>query len=355
MAGGAVRNAIMGQPVTEVDLATTLSPDAVTRACESAGLAVHPTGIDHGTVTVVSDHTPYEVTTLRHDVETDGRRARVKFTDDWQADAQRRDFTMNALYCDEAGKIYDFTDGYRDCLRKRIIFVGTPSQRIREDYLRILRFFRFHARFGSGTPDAAGLAACVRHRRQLATPLGRTHPPGNVQAARGSRCGADAEAHGKARNPEGASSAHGRVARDRPPAARCRSPACRARGRPRRHEGALAPVQFRCPKAGRSRGPDTAHAGPASPRTAHRALSDRCCGVARSGAAGLGAQPRFIGRSCLAAAAEAAGPLAGAEPARDRAGSDRCRACARPRAWAKPCGGWKTGGSRAISSRTATP
>jgi poly(A) polymerase len=168
VAGGAVRNTIMGLPVTEVDLATTLSPEAVTRACESAGLAVHPTGIDHGTVTVVSDHTPYEVTTLRHDVETDGRRARVKFTDDWQADAQRRDFTMNALYCDEAGKIYDFTEGYRDSLRKRIIFVGAPSQRIREDYLRILRFFRFHARFGSGTPDAAGLAACVRHRRQLA-------------------------------------------------------------------------------------------------------------------------------------------------------------------------------------------
>ena len=168
VAGGAVRNAIMGLPVTEVDLATTLSPDAVTLACEAVGLAVHPTGIDHGTVTVVSDHTPYEVTTLRHDVETDGRRARVKFTDDWQADAQRRDFTMNALYCDEAGKIYDFTDGYRDSLRKRIIFVGVPSQRVREDYLRILRFFRFHARFGSGTPDAAGLAACVRHRRQLA-------------------------------------------------------------------------------------------------------------------------------------------------------------------------------------------
>ena len=104
MAGGAVRNALLGEAVTEVDLASTLSPEQVTEACTAAGMSVHPTGIDHGTVTVVADHHPYEVTTLRHDVETDGRRAKVKFTDDWEADAMRRDFTMNALFCDARGK-----------------------------------------------------------------------------------------------------------------------------------------------------------------------------------------------------------------------------------------------------------
>ena len=167
VAGGAVRNALLKEKVTEVDVATTLSPEHVMEVCKAAGLSVHPTGIDHGTVTVVADHHPYEVTTLRHDVETDGRRAKVKFTDDWQADAMRRDFTMNAMYCDARGKIYDFTDGYRDISRKRIIFVGSPHKRIEEDYLRILRFFRFHARYGKGVPDKAGLAACVRHRKGL--------------------------------------------------------------------------------------------------------------------------------------------------------------------------------------------
>lgn len=167
VAGGAVRNALMGEAVTEVDLATTLSPEQVTAACTGAGLAVHPTGIAHGTVTVVAAHHPYEITTLRHDVETDGRRAVVQFTDDWQADAQRRDFTMNALYCDVAGRVFDYTGGHADILRRRVRFVGSPAQRIAEDYLRILRFFRFHARYGEGDPDAAGLAACVAAASRL--------------------------------------------------------------------------------------------------------------------------------------------------------------------------------------------
>ncbi|WP_395686385.1 CCA tRNA nucleotidyltransferase [Aestuariivirga sp.] len=161
VAGGAVRNALMGEPVTEVDLATTLSPEAVSAACMAQGLGVHPTGIAHGTLTVVADHQPFEVTTLRHDVETDGRRAIVQFTDDWRADARRRDFTINALYCDASGTVYDYVGGYADILRRRVSFVGSPAQRISEDYLRILRFFRFHARYGEGDPDAAGLAACV--------------------------------------------------------------------------------------------------------------------------------------------------------------------------------------------------
>ncbi|MEI8179360.1 CCA tRNA nucleotidyltransferase [Aestuariivirga sp.] len=167
VAGGAVRNALLGEPVTEVDVATTLSPEQVTAACTAVGMSVHPTGIEHGTVTVVVDHHPFEVTTLRHDVETDGRRAKVKFTGDWQADAERRDFTMNALYCDARGMIYDFVDGWPDVQRRRVIFVGDPDQRITEDYLRILRFFRFHARYGHGTPDAAGLEACTRLKAGL--------------------------------------------------------------------------------------------------------------------------------------------------------------------------------------------
>ena len=162
VAGGAVRNALMGEEVTEVDLATTLSPQQVMEACAAQGMEVYPTGIGHGTVTVVCAHEPYEVTTLRHDVETDGRRAIVSFTDDWDADAMRRDFTMNALYCDRLGRVYDPTQGYRDILRRAVIFVGDPMQRIAEDYLRILRFFRFYARYGEGAPDAAGLDACTR-------------------------------------------------------------------------------------------------------------------------------------------------------------------------------------------------
>jgi len=167
VAGGAVRNALLAEEVTEVDVATTLSPDEVTAACAAAGMKVHPTGIDHGTVTVVSGHHPYEVTTLRHDVETDGRRAKVKFTDDWEADALRRDFTMNALYCDARGKVYDFTGGWHDIGRRAVIFVGDPMQRIAEDYLRILRFFRFHARYAHGAPDASGLDACRRMKAGL--------------------------------------------------------------------------------------------------------------------------------------------------------------------------------------------
>ena len=167
VAGGAVRNALLGAPIADIDLATNLAPESVTAACVKAGLKVHPTGIEHGTVTVVSGKRGFEVTTLRHDVETDGRRAKVAFTGDWQADASRRDFTVNALFCNERGKIYDFTGGYRDILRKRIRFVGSPAQRIDEDYLRILRFFRFHAQFGRGAPDKAGLAACVRLREGL--------------------------------------------------------------------------------------------------------------------------------------------------------------------------------------------
>ena len=169
VAGGAVRNALLGRPVADVDLATTLRPDEAMREAKEAGLKVHPTGIEHGTVTVVVEGRPFEVTTLRVDVETFGRRARVAFTDDWTADASRRDFTMNALYCDARGAVHDPLRGYNDLKRGRVRFVGEPRQRIREDFLRILRFFRFNAQYGKGTADKEGLRQCVVLRRHLRT------------------------------------------------------------------------------------------------------------------------------------------------------------------------------------------
>jgi poly(A) polymerase len=166
--GGAVRNALLGQPVTDVDIATLARPEEVIAAAAKAGLKTVSTGLAHGTVTVVSSGIPYEVTTLRLDVETYGRRAEVAFTDDWEADARRRDFTINALYCAADGEICDPLGGFDDIIARRVRFIGDPAQRIREDYLRILRFFRLTAMFARGAPDAAGLAACVRERDGLA-------------------------------------------------------------------------------------------------------------------------------------------------------------------------------------------
>jgi poly(A) polymerase len=168
VAGGAVRNALLGVPVADVDIATALPPTDVMRVCNAAGFGVHPTGFDHGTVTITVEKHPFEVTTLRRDIETDGRHAVVSFTKDWAEDAARRDFTINAMYCDAVGKIYDFTNGYADIQKRRMRFVGRPSERIREDYLRILRFFRFHARYGKGSPDKDGLKACIRLKAGLA-------------------------------------------------------------------------------------------------------------------------------------------------------------------------------------------
>jgi len=161
--GGCVRDSVLHRPIKDVDLATDLLPQAVAAAAEAAGLKAVPTGIEHGTVTVVSDHHPVEVTTLRKDVETDGRRAVVAFTADWREDALRRDLTINALSMDRDGTVYDFFDGVKDAEAGRIRFVGDPDERIQEDALRILRFFRFYAYYGLVTPDAAGLEACRRH------------------------------------------------------------------------------------------------------------------------------------------------------------------------------------------------
>jgi poly(A) polymerase len=166
--GGCVRNALIGRPIDDIDLATVLTPEQVVRALDQAGLKAIPTGIEHGTVTALSGGKPYEITTLRKDVETDGRHAVVAFTDNWAEDAARRDFTMNALYADAEGTVFDLTGrGYEDALAGRLVFVGDPKTRIAEDYLRILRYFRFLAWYGKGEPDTAALAACAEGRARL--------------------------------------------------------------------------------------------------------------------------------------------------------------------------------------------
>jgi poly(A) polymerase len=165
--GGAVRNALLHLPVDEIDVATTAPPEEVLRRVEAAGWKAVPTGIEHGTVTVVIDGDPFEVTTLRQDVETFGRKAKVMFGRDWRADAERRDFAINALSATAAGKIYDYVGGLADIAARRVRFIGEPERRIAEDFLRILRFFRFHAHFAQGPPDAAGLLACIRARAGL--------------------------------------------------------------------------------------------------------------------------------------------------------------------------------------------
>ncbi len=165
--GGAVRNALLGRPVIDVDIATPARPEEVMAAARAAGLAAHPTGLAHGTVTVVAGHVAHEVTTLREDVEAHGRHATVAFTDDWAADARRRDFTINALYCSADGQVFDPLGGRTDVAARRVRFIGQARERIREDYLRILRFFRLTAEYGEGPPDLEGLAACVAERDGL--------------------------------------------------------------------------------------------------------------------------------------------------------------------------------------------
>jgi len=166
--GGAVRDGLLALPVSDVDLATRLRPDQVVERLQAAGIKAVPTGFEHGTVTAVSDGHPYEVTTLRRDVETFGRRATVAFTDDWQEDAARRDFTINALMADPVtGEVFDYFDGITDLENRHVRFIGDPFERIAEDHLRILRFFRFQARFGAGEPDSAALEACTARANDL--------------------------------------------------------------------------------------------------------------------------------------------------------------------------------------------
>lgn len=166
--GGAVRNALLGLAVADIDIATTALPEEVIRRATAAGIKSVPTGIEHGTVTLVLDTHPFEVTTLREDTETFGRKARVAFGRDWMRDAERRDFTINGLSVDAAGVVHDYVGGLDDIATRRVRFIGNASERIAEDYLRILRFFRIHAAYGAGEPDRAGYLACIGGRAGLA-------------------------------------------------------------------------------------------------------------------------------------------------------------------------------------------
>ncbi len=165
--GGAVRNALIGEPHGDIDIATTAPPAEVVRRVAAAGFKAVPTGIEHGTVTVVAAGRPFEVTTLREDVETFGRRAKVAFGRDWRRDAERRDCTINALSASRDGTIHDYVGGLADIAARRVRFIGDAAARIAEDYLRVLRFFRFHAAYGEGAPDPEGVAACVGGRAGL--------------------------------------------------------------------------------------------------------------------------------------------------------------------------------------------
>src|ERR1700726_4625480 len=167
--GGAVRNALLKIPTGDIDIATTALPDEVIRRARAAGIKSVPTGIEHGTVTLVVDGQPFEVTTLREDIETFGRKAKVAFGRDWARDAERRDFTINGMSVDVNGVVHDYVGGLDDIAARRVRFIGDPDRRIAEDYLRILRFFRIHAAFGAGEPDRAGYLACIAGRAGLAS------------------------------------------------------------------------------------------------------------------------------------------------------------------------------------------
>lgn len=167
--GGAVRNTLLGEPVGDIDIASTTLPEETKARAQSCGFKVVPTGVEHGTVTVIAKGVPYEVTTLRTDVETHGRQATVAFGRDWQVDAERRDFTVNALYVRANGDVIDHVGGLADIEKRELRFIGDAEQRITEDYLRILRFFRFFAWYGSGRPDSAGLKACAKLKTHLSS------------------------------------------------------------------------------------------------------------------------------------------------------------------------------------------
>jgi poly(A) polymerase len=175
--GGCVRDTILKRPIGDIDIATPLFPEEIMRRLAAAKIKAVPTGIDHGTITAVTDTRPYEITTLRRDVETFGRQARVAFSADWKEDSARRDFTMNALYLNDEGEVFDYHDGVKDLRAGKVRFVGDPATRIREDVLRLLRFYRFHAWYGRGAADDAARAGC-----RASTPLLPTLSGERVQA-----------------------------------------------------------------------------------------------------------------------------------------------------------------------------
>ncbi|MFA5592463.1 MAG: CCA tRNA nucleotidyltransferase [Micavibrio sp.] len=167
--GGCVRNMLLDRPVRDIDLATVHHPLKVIEKLKAGGIRYVPSGLDHGTLTAIIDDSTFEITTLRKDIETDGRFAVIAFTDEWEIDARRRDFTINTLFCSPEGEVFDPTGaGLDDLEARRVIFVGDPAERLAEDYLRILRFFRFHAEYGEGAADEKALAACKEYAAKVA-------------------------------------------------------------------------------------------------------------------------------------------------------------------------------------------
>ena len=336
--GGCVRNTLMARPVTDIDIATTLTPDEVTAALRAAGLKAVPTGAAHGTITAVAQGRPFEITTLRRDVETDGRRAVVAFTDDWAEDAARRDFRLNALYADRRGRIFDPTgSGLADLRAGAIVFVGDAETRIREDALRILRFFRFLAWYGRGEPDAAALAACEA-LRDLVTGLSAERVAKELLAllaAEDPRRGGGLDGPDRrpwpspARRPEAEplrapggnrnrDAVHGRspVAPGRPAARRSR--------RRRRRRGAPAALQ-RPARQADGRPGDGAAPGVVdeSAPDAPGRVPPRRPGLLRPGDPGLGGQRSRRGRDAVAGAPAHGANLAKTHPAAHRRGGGR--------------------------------
>ena len=305
--GGAVRNALLKIPMGDVDIATTALPDEVIRRAKAAGIKSVPTGIEHGTVTLVIDAHPFEVTTLREDTETFGRKAKVAFGRDWVRDAERRDFTINGLSVDAEGRVHDHVGGLDDIAAKRVRFIGDPNQRIAEDYLRILRFFRIHAAYGAGPARSRRISRMHQRARGPCDALGRTRAHGNAEAdgrgrrgrrRRGDGGGRIAAADIRRRRLYRAVQGHDFIRARAGTCAGPGAPAWRARGR--RHRGcqtggdALAIDQCR-DQGARFHGPSlvAARRHGRSNRAAP-ALSARRRSLPRPAAAGVGA----VGRRC---------------------------------------------------------
>ena len=217
--GGVVRNTLLGLAVKDIDIATPLPPDEVMRRLKRANIRAVPTGIDHGTITAIVDGRPFEVTTLRRDVSTDGRHAAVTYTTDWREDAARRDFTINALYASADGEIFDYHGGLADLAQGRVRFIGDARARIREDYLRILRLFRFHAWYGKGDIDPDALNAVAHEKAGLAKLSGERIQQEFLRLLEAGKSGRRPAHHGGERHPRRDFARH---ARHRPPGASLR-------------------------------------------------------------------------------------------------------------------------------------
>ena len=345
--GGAVRNALLGAPVHEVDVTTTAIPDVIIARAKKAGLRAIPTGIEHGTITIICDGEPFEATTLREDVETHGRHATVRFGRDFRADALRRDFTINQLSVDAHGAVHDYAGGLDDIAAQRVRFIGDAQTRVREDYLRILRFFRFHAAYADGAMDADAMHACIALRHGLAG-LSRERVQGELMKLLVARRAAESvevmthagimgEALAGVPNParlarvKAIEAAHGMapdaVLRLAGLCVQVEEDARRLRELLRlsnAHECAA------CGRRARARRMAWARGAAVRTRAARRALPARTRGRARRARSRAGGKPRGSGRRALARGARVRAGCAAAQASGERGGFHGARAQARP-------------------------